>query len=124
MNANEYQKKALETAVYPNSGEMGGVTYTVLGLTGEAGEVSNKLKKIIRKGYTEIDIGFAEGLMDELGDVLWYAAALAKELGYSLSDVMEFNIDKLAARKAEGTLKDRKDSVPEQLTDRHIGYCS
>ena len=97
------------TAVYPGEGTQAGISYTILGLVGEAGEIANKFKKILRNQENYLDK--SEVLMDELGDVLWYAARLASELGYSLNTVAQFNIDKLAKRKAEGTLKDRPQEV-------------
>ena len=76
----------------------------VLGLNGEAGEIANKLKKHIRKG-SAID---REALIDELGDVLWYSALLADELGVSLETVAQLNIEKLAKRQQENKLKDHE----------------
>ena len=103
MELNEYQKQAVVSAVYPDSGKIGGLVYTVLGLTGEAGELANKLKKHLRNG-TQPD---AEVLQDELGDVMWYCCAVAQELGYNLDDVARFNLKKLHQRVAEGTVKNR-----------------
>lgn len=99
MTFNEYQTAAMRTAIYPP-----GLTYPVLGLAGEAGEVANKFKKVIRD-----DGGFFSNirrleLIDELSDVLWYCAAIAKELETTLGDVAKLNLDKLAARAARGTL--------------------
>ena len=105
MNFNEYQEKAITTAVYPKHQAL---PYLALGLAGEAAEVSNKVKKIIRGDYND-DPEKAEEALDaiaaELGDVLWYIAVLAKELDTSLGAVAACNIDKLAARKEQGTLK-------------------
>lgn len=104
---NEYQEAAVATAVYPNKGEIGGLIYTVLGMVGEAGELANKLKKHIRNG-TPVN---KDVLRDELGDVLWYVSAVSAELDARLEDVANENIDKLLQRKAEGTLKDRKETA-------------
>lgn len=107
-----YQNQATETAVYPDKGQLtlGAVSYAVLGLVGESGELANKLKKALRNGDTFLSLDKRAELMDELGDVLWYVAALATELGYSLEDVALANIQKLAKRKAEGTLKNRENA--------------
>lgn len=107
MELNDYQKKALETAVYPGKNMKEGIEYTLFGLVGEAGELANKYKKILRNETNPYREG--EHLIDELGDVLWYCSAFAKELGYTLEEVCQLNIAKLAARKLEGTLKDRKE---------------
>lgn len=100
----EYQQDALQTAVYPNKGELGGLMYAVLGLVGEAGELANKLKKHLRNG-TKVDNAV---LRDELGDVLWYVAAVSKELKSNMLEVASENVEKLAGRAREGTLKDRE----------------
>lgn len=100
MDLNTYQEKALGTAVFKDKtggAFLGGLTYTVLALCGEAGELANKLKKHLRAG-TEPDNAV---LMDELSDCLWYIAATAKELGYTLDEVGIFNIEKLRKRYEE-----------------------
>ena len=97
MNFTEYQNLALSTAIYPM---MYKKVYPALGLCGEAGEVAEKIKKVIRDG---VDYGYEEefkaDLTKELGDVLWYVAALASDLDISLDDVAENNLLKLASRK-------------------------
>lgn len=113
MDANVYQNKSILTAVYPNKGELLGVSYVIHGLTGEAGEVSNKFKKVLRNGEVSLSYAKRHELMDEASDALWYISALFFELGYTLNQAMEYNLDKLAKRKAEGTLKDRKQCTPE-----------
>lgn len=100
MQANEFQDACAETAVYPKDS---GVLYTMLGLSNEAGEVLGKYKKFIRDGGHWTDV--RADLKKELGDVLWYAAMLAKELDYDLSDVMDAVVLKLQGRKARGTLR-------------------
>jgi len=99
-----YQAGALETAVYPGQNTIRGVEYNLFGLLGEAGELANKYKKIMRNGKSPYD--HHKDLVSELGDVLWYAAVLANELGYDLSEVAEMNQQKLAARKQAGELKE------------------
>src|SRR3990167_9973339 len=86
----EYQQTALETAIYPDVGE--NIVYPALGLAGEAGEVANQVKKIIRDDEGALTADRAETIISELGDVLWYAAAIANELGITLEDVARINI--------------------------------
>lgn len=96
MNFNSYQHKALRSAVYPNRGK--NIVYPVLGMNGEAGEVAEKVKKILRDKdgiWTKED---QEEIKKEIGDVLWYCAAAAKEFDLNLQDVAEANIDKLEDR--------------------------
>jgi NTP pyrophosphatase (non-canonical NTP hydrolase) len=94
LELNKYQDRAYKSAYYKDHFKIGGLTYTVLALCGESGELANKLKKALRKG----EIPNNEALMDELGDVLWYVSAVATELGYDLEDVAKFNLDKLQKR--------------------------
>jgi NTP pyrophosphatase (non-canonical NTP hydrolase) len=105
ITINQYQNESEKTAVYPGKMYPAGITYTIMGMVGEAGEIANKYKKILRKQGQPY--AHREDLMDELGDVLWYVSALAGELGYTLGEVAEHNLEKLAARKQSGTLKDR-----------------
>lgn len=97
MNFDDYQEKALKTAIYP---KQFGLYYTALGLSGETGEVSEKIKKLIRDGTIDKD-----SIKKELGDVLWYLSALSYELGFSLQEVADENIEKLNRRQASGSLK-------------------
>tara|TARA_Y100000361_G_C11147940_1_gene339220 strand:- start:1033 stop:1359 length:327 start_codon:yes stop_codon:yes gene_type:complete len=101
MDVNAYQAAAKETAIYPKET---GILYTTLGLTGEAGEVADKVKKIIRDHGGEMDDDARESIMLELGDVLWYVANLTTELGYSLRDVAGANIQKLTDRQQRNKL--------------------
>ena len=100
MNFNEYQKIARSTAVYPEEYK---VVYPALGLCGEAGEVADKIKKTIRgdRPLEEV-IG---NIADELGDVLWYLAILADDLGVELEDVAKWNVDKLQRRMKSNKIK-------------------
>lgn len=102
ITASQYQDGACSTAIFPKHKAL---EYLSLGLTGEAGEIANKVKKLIRDGADEeelaskkIEIGY------EIGDVLWYCAVLADELDMSLGHIMENNLQKLADRKARGKL--------------------
>lgn len=102
MDFDEYQRKSRETAIYPNKGK--NIFYPTLGLVGEAGEVAEKVKKLIRDKQGIIDEEFKEQLKKELGDVLWYVAQLCTELGISFNDVAETNLKKLFSRKERGVL--------------------
>lgn len=97
----KYQNFTGTTAIYPEagSGEDIALAYVALGLAGEAGEIANKVKKIVRDGDYD-----AEALADELGDVLYYVARFAAELGTSLNLVARDNMDKLQSRKERGVL--------------------
>lgn len=101
MTLNEYQFEANTTAIYPESAAL---TYPTLGLAGEAGEICNKVKKIIRDEGGALSEDKKQALIDELGDVMWYVAAIAKDLKVALDDVARRNLDKLASRKQRGTL--------------------
>lgn len=111
MRLNDYQNKALNTAIYPDrgSGTVTALSYATLGLCGEAGEIAEKVKKIIRDNNGVITLDRKEALKKELGDVLWYMAALARELGLQLEDVAEANLFKLAKRQENNTLKGNGD---------------
>lgn len=96
MKFEEYQAEASQTALYPN--RMKNLEYPTLGLAGEAGEVANIVKKIQRDFGGEITPETRAKLKDELGDVLWYISACADELGLTLKEIAEYNVEKLAAR--------------------------
>lgn len=105
MTLNDYQTGARTTALYPEEVR---VLYPALKLAGEAGEVTEKLGKLMRdEGYrpgaqlTEVQ---RNALAAELGDVLWYVANLAADLGLGLEEVANGNLQKLASRKARGVL--------------------
>jgi NTP pyrophosphatase (non-canonical NTP hydrolase) len=106
MNFDEYQDKAIETAIYPKEipTKLGGIVYTVLGLVNEAGEAAGKLKKIIRDHGGVMTPELETGLSKEIGDALWYAGAAAKELNIKLGAIAQENIDKLNDRKTRGVL--------------------
>lgn len=96
MNFEEYQSEAGQTALYPR--RMSNLEYPTLGLAGEAGEVANIVKKIQRDNDGVITDEIRGKLKDELGDVLWYISACADELGLTLNEIAEFNVNKLAKR--------------------------
>ena len=97
-----YQEISAQTAIYPNKGN--NMSYPALGLCGEAGEIANKVKKIYRDHDGVLTDEYREILSAELGDVLWYVAAIASELGVSLGEVAMSNVDKLTDRKARNKL--------------------
>ena len=102
MEFNEYQKMARSTAIYAGAGK--NYVYPVLGLCGEAGEVAEKIKKIIRDGDGTINDDQRRELEKELGDVLWYIANLGVELGLEMDQIAEKNIAKLKSRQDRGVL--------------------
>ena len=103
QNFNEYQEFVKEMKVYP---EKHAVVYPALGLVGEAGEISEKVKKWLR-GDRELD---KEGLLKELGDPLWYIASLADDLGFTLQDVVDANVAKLSSRKERNVIHGEGDN--------------
>lgn len=100
----DYQRGARTTAIYPGKGE-GNWIYPALGLAGETGEICEKIKKCIRDDGGRMTDERRDLLRKELGDVLWYLATLATELGLDLQDVAEANLAKLARRQEAGTLR-------------------
>jgi len=107
MKANEYQEWSAKTAIYPKDE---GLVYVALGLTGEAGEVANVVKKMIRDDNGWLMQEKHDKLVAELGDVMWYAARLCAELGTTLEDVMQQNHDKLEDRLARNVIKGSGDN--------------
>jgi len=105
MNFLEYQLATDSTAIYPKGRENGSLYYVTMGLTSEAGEVAGKVKKALRDEQGLIDEKRAEAIAAEVGDVLWYCARIATEIGYDLNKIAEGNISKLTTRKESGTLK-------------------
>lgn len=115
MNFNEYQKLALKTDSYPNSGKNIKVTELaflnkVLGLVGESGEVAEKIKKILRNQDGEMSAEDKQELIKELGDVLWYIAALTSYLGFDFDTVAKNNINKIQDRAKRGVIKSQGDN--------------
>ena len=96
-----YQQVAKTTAIYPREQA---IIYPTLGLTGEAGEVANKVKKIIRDGSNSKDEKLVSEIKAEIGDCLWYIAVLADDFNIKLSDIASANLEKLANRKKKGTI--------------------
>ncbi len=102
MNFKEYQEKSRKTAKYPDAGK--NYIYPTLGLAGEAGEVAEKIKKVIRDKGGQVNQETQDEIRKELGDVLWYVSQLATELGLSMDDIAEGNIKKLYDRMDRGVL--------------------
>ena len=104
MELNDYQKKALETADYDKKHK---IIYPALGLGNEAGEVLGKVKKWLRgdDGEGILSEERKQALKEELGDVLWYIAVLARDLDLYLEDIAQVNVEKLRSRKERGTIK-------------------
>ena len=96
-----YQQVAKQTAIYPREQA---IIYPTLGLTGEAGEVANKVKKIIRDGTNKNNENLVQEISAEIGDCLWYISVLADDIGVKLSDIANNNLEKLENRKKKGTI--------------------
>lgn len=101
LTLNDYQDGAISTAIYKDEYK---VIYPALKLAGEAGEVAEKVGKNLRDGDGTYTPEFKKELRKELGDVLWYIAALARDIDSSLEELAQENLDKLASRKARGVL--------------------
>lgn len=119
MDLNEYQDKAGLTAIYPQQGK--NLVYCAVALGGEAGEILNKVKKLMRSyglsaGVSIEDLimkpksrKLLEGIIEELGDVFWYLALAAKELNVTLDQVAEANIHKLSQRVKNNAIEGEGD---------------
>lgn len=100
-----YQTLAARTASYPGAGTGGELALAYVGLgLGEAGEVQGKIKKVIRDDHGVLGPTKRDQIAAELGDVLWYIARAASELGVSLEDIAQANLEKLASRAERGVL--------------------
>lgn len=109
MKFEDYEKAAQDTVVYPSFGE--NAVYPAMGLADEAGEVLGKVKKYLRVNGDDPraadlknDPSLRGAILQEMGDVLWYLALLARELDTSLEEVALINNGKLGGRKLRGTL--------------------
>lgn len=111
----EYQEEAANFAFYS------GFVYPTLGLVGEAGEIAEKVKKLLRDKEMPADHDLEQDdkylsederadLVLECGDVLWYLANLSNDLGFTLSEVAELNLSKLQSRRERGKLKGSGDN--------------
>lgn len=99
----EYLEFVKSMKAYP---EKHAIVYPALGLAGESGEIAEKIKKYLR-GDKELD---KDAVLSELGDPLWYIASLADDLGYTLQDVVDRNVEKLSSRKERGVIKGSGDN--------------
>lgn len=107
MDFQDYQQKARETAIYPSEHS---ILYPTLGLCGEAGEVAEKVKKVIRDKGGEFDEFDRMNIRKELGDVLWYMAQICSDLDLRLESIAIANVEKLRLRKEKGTLSGSGDN--------------
>ena len=108
MELNDYQRESRKTALYPEVGS--NPIYPTLGLVGEAGEVADKVKKILRDKNGVFDKDSKDAIKFELGDVLWYISQLSSELGYELEEVANANLQKLNSRKSRGKIQGSGDN--------------
>ena len=104
----EYQRSALKTRIYPRIGH--NVVYPTLGALGELGEFANKLKKVFRDNDGWIPHELQDEFASELGDVLWYLAMIAHEMGIDFENMAMDNLAKLHDRQRRGTLRGRGDN--------------
>ena len=114
MELNEYQKKAMTTCMASSNN----FSYMFLNLVGEVGEFASKVAKAIRKEENCIefnDLGVTvtnnEEFQKEAGDILWQLSGLCTVMGWSLEEIAQQNLDKLAARKAAGTIDGNGDGI-------------
>ena len=108
MDFKNYQTESRKTAIYPNFDA--NFVYPTLGLAGEAGEVAEKIKKILRDKNGIINDANRQEIGKELGDVLWYIAQIATELKLDLNDVAQNNLDKLFSRLERSKLQGNGDN--------------
>jgi NTP pyrophosphatase (non-canonical NTP hydrolase) len=101
MDLSEYQRLSRRTAEYPREAWL---AYPTLGLAGEAGEVAEHAKKAIRDDGGSVSDERKTAMSKELGDVLWYVAQIATELGLDLNEIAEQNLAKLLSRQQRGVL--------------------
>lgn len=115
MTIKEYQEIINKTAVYPK--EIG-LAYCAMGLTGEAGEVAEKVKKLYRDtdypNEKSFPVEFRKDIKKELGDVIWYVTALAGEVNLTLEEILESNYNKLIKRRETNTLHGSGDNREEK----------
>jgi len=102
MNFETYEESAGKTAIYPDRGNT--LIYPALKLAGESGEVAEKVGKMLRDDAGVLTDKRRDDLIKELGDVLWYVAALCHELKVPMAEVAQLNIDKLNSRKERNVL--------------------
>tara|TARA_R100000541_G_C1878720_1_gene81992 strand:+ start:463 stop:789 length:327 start_codon:yes stop_codon:yes gene_type:complete len=101
MDMDDYQDQSGKTAIFPKEEAL---TYLILGLCSEAGELAGKLKKTIRDNNGHVSMEKTIELIKENGDCLWYVSQIATALGASLSYTGKLNLDKLNSRLERGVL--------------------
>lgn len=109
LTISEYADQAAKTADYPYRGAEGPAPYPFLGLPGEAGEVAEQAKKMIRDDDGFLTDGRREKIIKELGDVLWYVAAICDEINVDLQEVARRNVEKLADRAERDVIRGEGD---------------
>lgn len=111
---NEYAERAMDTCLETSMNDM----YAITGLTAEVGEINDKIAKWVRKGWIKFEdnnmmVNRAKAPYDfdpihelalEVGDVLWFVALMAEQLGHPLGVIAEMNLKKLASRKERGVI--------------------
>ena len=112
MKFDDYQNRTKKYDFFEPTGSLkdAGCIEKALGLTGEAGEVADKIKKIIRDKDGKISDEDRAAVAKELGDTLWYLAAIARYLDISLSEVAKGNIEKLESRYQRNKLHGEGDN--------------
>ena len=86
------------------------IVYPTLGLVNEAGEFAGKIKKVFRDKHGDFTPEVKEALKGELGDVLWYLTQICTNLGFTLEEIAEANLDKLFSRLERGTIQGEGDN--------------
>lgn len=109
MTLDEYQKEALVTAIFSDD-TFKDLVHWGFGVVGEAGEIAEKLKKLIRDKDAQLTAQDVDELIKEIGDVMWYLAVLSKHLGVSFEEVGTRNIAKLRSRQARGRIQGSGDN--------------
>ena len=140
MRANEYQTRAMSTRL-PSCEN---ATYMLFGLMAEIGEIADKIAKWRRKGVCRLDMdhlvfntgdlqeveGYKSELMKEVGDCAWFIAGIADCFGFTLEEVMQQNLDKLASRRERGVIDGKRtmaevlDAVEAELAERGLDGLS
>jgi NTP pyrophosphatase (non-canonical NTP hydrolase) len=108
-----YQRATARTAIYPSADtprSYEGMSYCALGLAGEAGEIADKVKKIARDNAGTVTATARGQLAAELGDLLWYVAQFATQIGFDLDAIAAGNLAKLEDRRARGVLQGSGDN--------------
>ena len=109
MDFNEYEEKASDTAIFNDRSLEYKLMFLGLGVTGEAGEIAEKIKKIMRNDNGIVSDEKREGIKKEIGDVLWYLSQLSRTLGFSFEEAAQGNIAKIMDRKVRDAIKSEGD---------------